>query len=169
MEKKFNVFGKIAYTNQNKRVNRVTVSVDLRTDPFDRPVLGISASIWNAQNTDIVCCGQCLDEIAKYKLEHNQDLFNFLLYMWNKYHLNDMHAGTVEQERVIRAREAEIGRKLTYEERCDYLTSIDLYEVEYHGLEFNGMYRYGHGWLYQPIDTKDLEKLIKVMKDEKAE
>ena len=163
MEKKFDVFGKIAYTNASRRINKVIVNVDLRTDRFGRPALGISASIRNATNTDIVCGGQCLDDIAQYKLEHNQELFDFLYSMWKKYHLNDMKVGTPEQEAAIEKwRESSSEQDYTkydYTEVCKYLKSIGLYEVEYHGLEFDGMYKYGHSWLYKEIEPEDLEKI----------
>ena len=86
--------------------------------------------------------------------------------MWQKYHLNDMHSGTPEQEEAIRQWK-EAGNKYDYTEACKYLESIGLYEVEYHGIEFNGMYKYGHGWLYQPIEEDDLRRIFTVMGIEK--
>ena len=164
MEKTFK-FGKIAYDSPNRKSNLVTVDVRLSEDKFGRPALGISDAIWNNLHTDIICGGQCLDDLAEYELE-NQQLFNFLYAMWKKYHLNDMHAGTPEQEEAINKWKAD-GHVYDYAEACKYLESIGLYEVEYHGLEFNGMYKYGHGWLYQPIEEDDLDKLLKVLGLEK--
>ena len=166
MKKKFD-FGKIAYGSCDRRFNRVTVEVELSRDRFDRPVFSAMGFIWNARGTDCLVGGQCLDEIAKYRCKHgkvmqNIGTFNFLYMMWQKYHLNDMHSGTPEQEEAIK-KWKEAGNKYDYAEACKYLESIGLYEVEYHGLEFNGMYKYGHGWLYQPIDPDDLNRIIKVM------
>lgn len=98
-------------------------------------------------------------------MEH-QGLFAVLYMMWKRYHLNNMHSGTPEQEKAIAVQEALLGRRLEYKERCDYLESIGLYEVEYHGLEYNGMYKYGHAWLYQPIDEDDLKEILRLLKDE---
>lgn len=159
MEKRFNVFGKIAYDGKRK-INAVSVDVRLTEDAFGRPCLGISADIWNSKHTDCVCGGQCLDEIAKYKLEHNQELFDFLYYMWQNYHLNDMHAGTPEQEEALSKGCTD---RTDYKRACEYLEAQGLYEVEYHGLEYNGMYRYGSAWLYRPIDQKNLDKLLEVL------
>lgn len=166
MRKTFD-FGKIAYDNPNRKTNAVTVEVELTVDNFERPIFTASGDIWNCKHTDIVCGGQCLDEIAKHRRQlSNVGTFNFIYMMWQKYHLNDMHAGTFEQERAITEREALLGRRLEYKEKCDYLESIGLYEVEYHGLEYNGMYKYGHAWLYQPIDEEDLKEILRLLKDE---
>lgn len=164
MRKTFDL-GKIAYDNPNRKTNAVTIEVELRVDNFERPIFTASGNIWNCEHTDIVCGGQCLDEIAKYPIEH-RGMFGVIYMMWQKYHLNDMHAGTPEQEKAIAVQEALYGRKLNYKERCDYLESIGLYEVEYHGLEYNGMYKYGHAWLYQPIDEGDLKEILRLLKDE---
>ena len=149
-------YGKIDYSGKGRKAYAVDIEVELREDRFERPVFTVCGNIWNTKHTDIVCGGQCLDEIARYV--HNPE-FKFWYTMWKKYHLNDMNAGTPEQEEAIRQWK-EAGNKYDYTEACKYLESIGLYEVEYHGIEFNGMYKYGHGWLYQPIEQKDLEKII---------
>ena len=164
MIKKFDVFGKIALNGKN-RVNQVEINVRLDEDKFGRPALGIRGDVWNAKHTDVVFGGQCLDMIDEYKMQYNQELFDFLYDMWKKYHLNDLHVGTPEQEAAIKKWKTD--DRFGYREACEYLESIGLYEVEYHGLEFNGMYKYGHGWLYQPIEQKDLDKLLEVMGLEK--
>ena len=86
MKKTFN-FGKIKYTNQKKATNLVTIDVELRhwggknIFTIDRKTgektvtgktpeymeLSICGNIWNPRCSDIVCGGQCVDTIAKYK------------------------------------------------------------------------------------------------------
>ena len=172
MRKKFDVFGKIDFYGTGAKINAVTLEVELREDKHGRPVFSVCGDVWNSKHTDIVCGGQCLDEIAKYKLPHNQDLFDFLYEMWKKYHLNDMHAGTVEQEEAIEKWKAQ-GNKYDYTKVCEYLKEIGLYEVEYHGLDYNKHdedgnyipYRYGSAWLYREIDADDLERIKSILSE----
>ena len=162
MRKKFD-FGKIDYSGKGRKAYAVDLEVELREDAFGRPTFSVCGDIWNTKHTDIVCGGQCLDEIAKYV---HTPQFKFLYSMWKKYHLNDMKAGTPEQEEAIKQWE-EAGNKYDYKEACKYLESIGLYEVEYHAPEFNGMYKYGHAWLYKNIEPEDLDKILEVMGLEK--
>ena len=163
MRKKF-YFGKITYSNPNRKANAVTVEVELRLDRFERPVFSACGTISGGNGRGCVCAGQCLDEIAKYRHQlRDASTFNFIYAMWKKYHLNDTHSGTPEQEVALKEWE-EAGNKYDYTEACKYLESIGMYEVEYHGIEFNGMYKYGHGWLYQPIEKEDLDKIVDLFK-----
>lgn len=169
MRKRFNL-GKIDYSGRGRKAYPVELEVELREDNFERPVFSVCGTVWNTKHTDCVCGGQCLDTIAEYRRDLLEagtvGTFNFLYNMWKKYHLNDMHSGTPEQEAAIEKWKAE-GNKYDYTEVCKYLESIGLYEVEYHGLEYNGMYKYGHGWLYQSIEPDDLNRIFKVMGIEK--
>ena len=175
MKKTFN-FGKIAYTNANRKANLVTVDVELRrrggetTFTVDRKTgektitgktpsyveLSICGDIWNARKTDIVCGGQCLDTIAEYRDQLSEpDLFDVIYDFWKRYHLNGMHAGTPEQESAIEAWKAQ-GNKYDYSAVCEMLKERGLYEVNYTGLSVgrryeNEPYKYGHGWLVQEL------------------
>lgn len=184
MKKTFN-FGKIKYTNKSKRVNLVEIDVELRTrggEPtftVDRktgtktptghctPVyteLSICGSVWNASHTDIVCGGQCLDTIAKYRDQlSDPELFDTLYECWKRYHLNGMHAGTPEQEQAIEEWKAE-GNRYEYTAVCEMLKARGLYEVNYTGLSVgrryeNEPYKYGHGWLIQQLPGDILLRL----------
>ena len=152
--------GKIAWTGKQKSY-AVDLEIDLREDRFQRPVLSICGNVWNTKHTDIVCGGQCLDEIAKYIHQLDEpNLFIFIYKMWKKYHLNDMHAGTPEQEQELKTWRMTLDHSPSYDECCRHLESVGLYEVEYHGCEYNGVYKYGTAWLYQPIDADDLDRIF---------
>ena len=183
MKKTFN-FGKIKYTNKSKRVNLVEVDVELRRkggettftiDPKTKEKtitgktpeyleLSICGTIWNARHTDCVCGGQCLDTIAKFRNQlSDPKLFDTLLYLWNNFHLNGMHAGTPEQEQAIEEWKAE-GNRYEYTAVCDMLKRRGLYEVNYTGLSVgrryeNEPYKYGHGWLMQELPGDVLLKV----------
>ncbi len=113
-------------------------------------------------------CGQCLDHI-KPKNKHQKKLID----LWHKYHLNDMNAGTKEQEKAIE--EAIKEKKLEnydYEKVCTYLKSIKLYEVIYYGKP----YKYGHGWLKRRLPSNIEEEtnaicnnIEKIEQEEKGE
>ena len=80
-------FGKYAVGSKRK-VNRITVTMELRYKD-EKPVLSICGNIYNAKSTDIICGGQCLDEIANYV---KNGTFRVLYHLWQKHHLNDTHA-----------------------------------------------------------------------------
>lgn len=175
MKKTFN-FGKIAYTDSNRKANLVTVDVCLErkggetTFTIDRKTgektitgktptyveLSICGSIWNQRHTDVVCGGQCLDTIAECRNQLEEpEVFDELYNLWKNYHLNGMHAGTPEQEAAIEAWEAQ-GNKYDYTAACEMLKGCGLYEVNYTGLSVgrrynNEPYKYGHGWLVREL------------------
>ena len=175
MKKTFE-FGKIAYTNSNRKANAVTITMELRkrggeeTFTIDRATgertitgrtpayveLSICGDIWNTRRTDCVCGGQCLDTIAEYRDQLNDpDLFDQLFDLWRKYHLNGMHAGTPEQEQAIETWMAQ-GNKYDYAAACELLKDLDLYEVNYTGISVgkrynNEPYKYGHGWIVNEL------------------
>lgn len=183
MKKTFN-FGKIDFYGNGRRDNLVTVTVELRqrggedTFTVDRATgektivgktptyveLSICGDIWNRLRTDIVCGGQCLDTIAKYRRQLTErDLFDTLLDLWKNYHLNGMHAGTPEQEQAIEEWKAE-GNKYDYTAACEMLKARGLYEVNYTGVSVgrrydNEPYKYGHGWLVQELPGDVLLKV----------
>ena len=183
MKKTFN-FGKIKCTNKSKRVNEVEITVELRnrggeqTFTVDRKTgektilgrtpeyveLSICGTVWNARHTDCVMGGQCLDSIAEYRDQlSDPELFDTILDLWHKYHLNGMHAGTPEQEAAIEEWKA-AGNRYEYAAVCDMLRDRGLYEINYTGISVgrryeNEPYKYGHGWLVQELPGDVLLKV----------
>lgn len=147
MRKTFEL-GKVDYLNHNRKDCAVEVEIELR-EKDNKVVFSSYGRVWNARHTDIYCGGQCLDEIKG--LLPDNETFNKIYRLWKLYHLNDMHSGTPSQEKAIREWES-CGNDYDYNKACEYLKSINLYED-------NG-YRYGSGWLYEPIPEDDLN-LIK--------
>ena len=158
--KKCCYLGKIDFMNRNKKDCPVEIFVTL-SDKTKKDIyykeLSISANVWNHTHSDIYMGGQCLDELAPY-FKGNKT-FDFLYDMWDKYHLNGMNAGTIEQEDALK--EAVKNGELTsygannYENTCNYLKSVGLYEVEVDGKP----YKYGSGWLVREIPEDDLERI----------
>ena len=148
--KKIISFGKIDYYGNGRKMNPVDVEINLKETERGF-VFTASGHVWNHIKTDCYTCGQCLDTIAEYV---HDDLFEEIYRIWKLYHLNDMHAGTIEQEKAIDEWKAQ-GNRYDYAAVCDYLKSIGLYEVEYNGEP----YKYGHAWLYWEIPADDLAKI----------
>lgn len=76
--------------------------------------------------------GQVVDEITP-KNEAQEKLIK----VWKKWHLNDLHAGTIRQEKELE------GVKGDYSAHCKHLEKI--------GLLVDNGYRYGSGWLTREL------------------
>lgn len=97
MKRTFN-FGKIDFEGRGSARNLVIVEMEYKEDG-DKKRFSVSANVWNAQHSDIVCGGQCLDTIAPFI---NNTVYTEILRLWKLYHLNDMHPesdykGTLEK------------------------------------------------------------------------
>lgn len=178
-------FGKIDFDGSGRKNCLVTVEIEVRQRGGEKtftinpttkekiptgkttPIyneLSICGNIWNPRHTDVYSGGQCLDTIAEYI---NTPLFNELYNYWKLYHLNGMHAGTPEQEKAIEEWEAQ-GNKYEYTAVCEYLKSINLYEVNYTGASVgryynNEPYKYGYGWLIQELPADVLKRIIEII------
>ena len=155
LRKTFN-FGKIAFYGRRK-INEVTVDVRLE-DKGKGPVFSACADVWNARRTDIVMGGQCLDELSKYKYLGGNELFRRICRLWKKHHLNDMHAGTPEQEKWLAEHRTWRG---DYEKDCECLEKAGLLTVDLDGEP----YKYGTAWLYRPIPEEDLAEIKELLSE----
>lgn len=94
-------------------------------------------------------CGQCQDSI-KPKNEAQKKLID----IWEKYHLNDIHAGTKKQEKAI-----EKCKSKDYNTQIKFLKSQKLYIDE--------GYKYGSGWLTRGLPKglwHEVERICKSIK-----
>lgn len=148
-------FGKVDGYGNGRKTCEVTLELELREDKEGRPVFSVCGNLWNCRHTDILWGGQCVDSLAEqYKSLRNNKFYMRILDLWQKYHLNDMHAGTPEQEKAIKEWKAQ-GNTYDHTKACDYLKEIGLYEVDLNGEK----YKYGHSWLYEEIPAEDLEEI----------
>lgn len=151
-------FGKIDWYGSGRK--NCPAEVELRLSESDRgPCFAASASVWNPGRTDIVCGGQCLDELTPFIREPE---YQEIVRLWRAYHLNDMHAGTPEQEAEIKRWLN--GRRYDYTAARDHLRDVGLLTVTYNGKS----YTYGTGWLYEPIPADDLAKIRALITGEEA-
>lgn len=82
--KKIFDFGKIDLNNIGRKINKVTVNARLSGESKDDMMFVAMVDVWNCTSTDIVLCGQCFDEVAKYL--RGDVLFNRIYSLWKKYH-----------------------------------------------------------------------------------
>lgn len=142
--KKTLYFGKIDWNGTGRKINLVTVEINLK-ETEKGPVFSASANVWNSKQTDYICSGQCLDYLVPFFQEN--EVYMTIFSMWKKYHRNDMHPGTPAQEESLK--KVELLNVNKYDEACKYLKSINLYDD-------NGKV-YGRNWYYWPIPDEDLE------------
>ena len=148
-------FGKHAVCSVRK-LNEIEVELTLGKASNGKPTFSACASVWNARHTDILMGGQCLDTILEHcKAMRANSLYKEIVGLWERNHLNDMHAGTEAQEKAIHEWRDKNGGRYDYNEACDYLRSIGLYED-------NG-YKYGTGWLYREISDEDMKRIKEIM------
>lgn len=132
--------GKIDYNDRGRKINRVTIDVKLTDNR-----LSISGNIWNGNGSDIISGGQNLEEIGR--LFPRNPRVQRIVSVWRRWHLNDMRAGTPEQETYLRQHP----ELTTYDARCEALTVANLNP-------HNG-YRYGSQWLSETLPTNVIEQV----------
>ena len=99
--------------------------------------------------------GQCLDSINP-KNEHQKKLVD----LWHRHHLNDMKAGTKEQEKAINDWLKSTKSSYDYTKVCAYLKTINMYQVVHNGKQ----YKYGHSWLTEILPS-NIEEETKTVCD----
>ena len=149
-------FGKIDYLGIGRKTCPVEVEIALRDKP-EGPEFVAAGTVWNHMKTDCYLFGQCLDTLADY-IKNPE--FEEIRELWQKHHLNSMHAGSPKQEEYL----IEHGVK-DYAEACKKLKEAGLLEDE--SYIYNGKpYRYGTDWLRRDIPEKDLERIKELLNEE---
>jgi len=87
-------------------------------------------------------------EVLKLSVEDATKLCD----VWDRWHLNDMRAGTKKQEDAIRELRKTQHRGYKYDEACDYLSKI--------GLLVDDGYKYGTSWLTEEVPQDVLRWLF---------
>lgn len=147
--KKIINLGKIDYENIGKKTNNVTIEMTLKKEG-KKNIFSCCGEIWNSRKTDTIVGGQCIYEIENsIKTQYVKEICK----LWKKYHLNDMHAGTKKQEKLLK--ETKKLHNFDYKKEKEILQKNNL-------LIDNG-YQYGTSWLYESIPTKDLQKIYEIM------
>lgn len=147
--------GKIDYLKIGKKINLVTLEIELRNDEKNRPVFSVCGNVWDNRKKDILIGGQCLDELFPYF--KNNELFVKIYKLWKKHHLNNLHSGTKKQEKFLIKNNIQNWAN-DYKKVCEFLNKNNLLYDK--GIEF------GATWHYWDIPKKDLEEIIKIIEEE---
>lgn len=143
--------------------------VELRTyrsndESFTFDELSICGEVATRSGT-LLTAGQCLDHMVP-DLKNNRKFIE-LYRLWQRYHLNDMHPGTPEQENALK--EAGIGRA-DYDRASEYLRSKGLFEVPLTGATINRKYNgepfsYGSGWVINFLPEEVENRIREIIKE----
>lgn len=151
-------FGKHDYTGNGIKDNLVEVEVRLE-DRVAYQRLSICGTIWNRLKTDCLSGGQNLDDIRE--LVGFSPLMKRVHYVWERYHLNDMKAGSPRQEAYLAGyrqahRDSNSGAKWDgcYDTRKDLLEKAGLQPDHTHN-----NYSYGSDWFTLPIPDDILAEI----------
>lgn len=162
---------KIGFAKKDKKgyarqSNVVEVTLRLDIQDSSKPKFGCSATVVGRNGRGANRCGQVMDYINENFLDKiaNVESFRVLYGLWSKWHLNDMHAGTVEQRKCLETYSKEradsgISGRITFEESVEVLKKHNLYIVEHNG----ELYRYGSGFIYDEIDPTDLKSIYQFL------
>lgn len=166
-------FGKIDYCGSGRRINELVLEVTLKDCETKKPVFSAMGMVWNSRHTDCVAGGQILDDEEIVESMKGNRLYNKVLDLWKRNHLNDMHAGTEEQEECLEKFKSErqsIKEELNksnsylndYDASCKLLENHGLLTVTKNGVS----YKYGEGWLYREISERDLKDIETILDTE---
>lgn len=154
MQKNFDIIKVDGYGKGRKNC-LVAVEARMEFDEKGRMKFAASADVWNSRHTDILMGGQCFDSIINEWPEVKRNpIFREVYDLWSKYHLNDMHAGTPKQEKIV-DKWLKRGHRYQYEEICRVLNLLGYYEDLHEGKP----YKYGTGWLFAEIPAEDQKRI----------
>lgn len=160
-------FGKIDADGIGRRVNLVTIDVELKNNRDGFPEFSAFMSVLNSKGTDIRRAGKVLFEEFKH-VPVNDALYQEIRSLWRKYDLHTNHAGTKIQESALKS--AGLGKGARdYDKACVYLEKKGLYTVKLTPTErkynprVENPHRYGHNWIYYPIPATDLAKIKRIL------
>ena len=151
------ILGKCDYNGKGRRINKGEIEWELKEGEHG-PTFSAMAGIWNGNGTDYQTCGQCVDEVVG--LFPGNVKARRIMEVWKEWHLNDMNAGTPEQEAALKEyREKHPDERSYYTKDCEYLKSVGLYEVPITSdmravggfPKDTTTYCYGTRWLYREI------------------
>lgn len=188
-------FGKVADSGTIKR-NLVELDVTLKIEG-KKIVFSASGSVWNHIHTDIIRGGQCIDDVySEFKGQlKNRKQYEAIMALWEKWHLNDMHAGCIHQEAEkwdellidpSKPKTQENMRSwkryeeiiISKSEKCSECGTIKSAEHTHTGKYNDGLmckpcaicgYKYGTSWQYRAIDQKDLREIMQLLAIDPAE
>jgi hypothetical protein len=144
--------GKIDYNGTGRKINKVEIRVEL-----EEGRLSICGDIWNGHHTDCISCGQNIDEIAS--LFPHKKTVQRIKAIWERWHLNDLKAGSPNQEEYLRRHPVQITYPEShYDKTCGILKEAGLNpDVAY--LHNGKPYEYGSSWLTEELPQEVINEV----------
>lgn len=137
-------FGKVDYNHSGRKNCKVTIEVELSDDGR----LSICGSIWNPRETDIYSGGQNIDQIRD--LLRGSPKVERIHAVWERWHLNDMRAGSPRQQAYLKTQTFPGYPTSHYDWARGVLAAAGLQpDTEY--LHNGKPYSYGSAWLREEL------------------
>ena len=163
------ILGKVAFRG-NRRENLCTVTLDVQhPERLTGASIALTGDIWNKLHTDIICGGQCDDELDKFF--KGREPWETLHGIWHRCHLNNMKAGTPKQQAALVAH-FPIMRGDDYEKHCAYLETLGLLTVPAseadlfrpaNSSHIGQAFTYGREWLTHPVSVEDWHTITELL------
>lgn len=152
MEKKY-YLGKCDYNQSGRKNCKAFITWEL-DEKGKGLVFSMCAEIWNPQETDLYCGGQCVDKVAAYF--PNDEKAQRMVEVWKRWHLNDMKAGSSVQEQWLKDNPIDPA-EYAYPKSHYEVASEKLFEA---GLnpDVDG-YQYGHAWKFEQIPDEIIAEI----------
>lgn len=126
----------------------IILTIDVKMEKENVPILSITGNVYEKKEGkfDILAnCGQVVDYLDDTDVKQSR-----IKEIWNKYHLNDIHAGTRRQEQALTEKFGAINANI-YSEMCEYLKSINLF--------YDEGYKFGSQFLTWEIPKEVIDEL----------
>ena len=143
--------GKCDYNNSGRKNCAAYITWELSEDGR----FSMQAEVWNPRKTDIYCGGQCVDTVAAM-FPHNSRARRMVA-VWERWHLNDMKAGSAAQEKYLREHPLD---------PASYAYPKSHYDVASKVLADAGLnpdpatgYKYGHAWQREELPAEVLAEI----------
>ena len=164
-------FGKCDYWGKGRKVNEMTVDIELR-EQSNGSGLEFSATyaIWNGHHTDLICGGCSVEDLKKF-IPNNQ-LLNEICDIASKWHLNGLHSGTHKQEESVNKYFKRIGKPYDYDLAVKHLKKVGLLVDKLDDGEIlncetekakKDAYTYGCGWITYTLPDKVVERVKEII------
>lgn len=152
--------GKMDLNGTGKKLNRA--EIEMTFDPV-HITLSISAGVWNRTGTDYLMGGQCVDEVAGFFPEN--PTAQRLLKLWQRWHLNNLKAGSPAQEAWLQANPVSYAYpKSHYEAACEALAAAGL-NPDPSYLVDGKPYAYGTRWLKEEIPFETQAEILALLNE----
>lgn len=130
------VLGKCDYNGSGRRNCEAAITWSLKDGVFS-----MQGEIWNPAKSDLYEGGQCVDTVAK-RFPRDKKAQRMVA-IWQRWHLNDMRAGSPAQQAELKKHTFPGYPANHYEWASDVLTKA--------GLNPDNGYKYGHAWLREEL------------------